>query len=139
MKYIAEVNKKYLVLVPAESADLAQEKLFEYYGVREVRVLFLNGTMMSADDFLDLVQHREMVSQDNLRIMSKALQDARAEDNQAKIEYNEAARDYERIHKIYDEAVSALETAESRKTQASRLSAETGHAYHELLEKFGNA
>jgi len=138
MKYIAEVNKKYLVSVLAESSDLAQDKLLEYYGVREVRVLFLNGTM-SADDFLDLVQHREMVSQEYLRNLSKALQDARAEDNQAKIEYNEAARDYERIHKIYEEAVSALETAESRKTQASRLSAETGHAYHELLEKFGNA
>ena len=138
MKYIAEVNNKYLVSVPAESADLAQEKLLEYYGVREVRVLFQNGTM-SADDFLELAQNREMSSLDYIRSLAKALQDARAEDNQAKIEYNEAAREYERIHNIYEEAVSALETAESRKTQASRLSAETGHAYHELLEKFGNA
>ena len=68
MKYIVEVNAKYLVSVEAESVLSAEHKVLDYKGVWGA--LAFDRAMMKTDTFAGAVQGCEMISMNDLYGMS---------------------------------------------------------------------
>ena len=75
MKYIVEVNAKWLVSIEAESVLNAEHKLLEYNGIWGS--LAFDNKMMKTDTFLGAVQGCEMVSMNELIKMVNEMMEAK--------------------------------------------------------------
>ena len=76
MKYIVEVNAKWLVSVEAESALQAEHKVLDYNGIWGA--LAFDRDMMKTDTFAGAVQGCEMVSMTELITMVNDAMDKKA-------------------------------------------------------------
>ena len=127
MKYIVEVNAKWLVSVEAESALHAEHKVLDYNGVWGA--LAFDRDAMKTDTFAGAVQGCEMVSMTELITMVNDAMDKKAlavrakearDENAATIEEMEKrlaelkatqkdlARDYNEARYQYDKAEAKL-------------------------------
>lgn len=90
MKYIVEVNAKWLVSIEAESALSAEHAILDYQGVWGA--LAFNPKELRTDTFLGAVQGCEMISIRELEQMVKRLTDAGVEKIKAIEDWKDATR-----------------------------------------------
>lgn len=98
MKYIVEVNAKYLVSVEADSVLKAEHKVLDYDGIWGA--LAFDRDAMKTDTFMGAVQGCEMVSMKELEDMSKAYADAYVEKSKALDEHRAADEEVERLEAL---------------------------------------
>lgn len=128
MKYIVEVNAKYLVSVEAESVLNAEHKLLEYNGVWGA--LAFDRDMMKTDTFAGAVQGCEMVSMNEIYEMADRFTATRQAREEAMKAYVDADDEVDRLQKLLDEAIQARREAEKAKTTAC-------FAFNAAEERFG--
>lgn len=109
MKYIVEVNAKYLVSIEAESVLNAEHKLLEYNGIWGANAF--DRAAMKTDTFAEAVQFDQMVSMDELILMINETMDAKRRATEASIAHQEAAKKVEELRKALDEAKEAERAA----------------------------
>lgn len=128
MKYIVEVNAKYLVSIEAESLSNAEHKLLDYNGIWGA--LAFDRAMMKTDTFAGAVQGCEMVSMDELVSLINKAMDAKL----IAVQQIEAAKDAEA--KV-NELQAALEEAKKNALDLNRAKANALHIYEMAEEKLG--
>ena len=128
MKYIVEVNAKYLVSIEAESLLNAEHKLLAYNGVWGA--MAYDRAMMKTDTFAGAVQGCEMVSITEIVNMADELMAQKKEAVQAQIDAEDANNEVERLTKL-------LEEAKKNALDANRKKSDALYEYHKIEEKFG--
>ena len=128
MKYIVEVNAKYLVSIEANSVLDAEHKLLAYNGVWGA--LAFDNKMIKTDTFLGAVQGCEMVSMEQLIDMINKLMEAKKKAVEAQIAHENAVAKVEELRKALDEA-KEMERA------AWKAAAEQRKNYDDLEELLG--
>ena len=128
MKYIVEVNAKYLVSIEAESLCNAEHKLLDYNGVWGA--MAYDRAMMKTDTFAGAVQGCEMVSMSELETMADNLMATKLEATRK----TEAAID---AAKKVEELKAALEAAVRASLDANRAKADALYQYEQAEAKFG--
>lgn len=128
MKYIVEVNAKWLVSVEADSALNAEHKLLDYNGVWGA--LAFDNKMIKTDTFLGAVQGCEMVSMNELIQMINELMDAKRRAMETNLAHTAAANKVEELRKALDEAKEA-ERAAWKEAAVQREN------YNDLEERMG--
>ena len=118
MKYIVEVNAKYLVSVEAESLCNAEHKLLDYDGVWGA--MAYDRDMMKTDTFAGAVQGCEMVSMSELAAMVTEMNDAKQEAVKAVDAMNEATAKVAELEKALSAAKRAMTEAALAKNEAVR-------------------
>lgn len=98
MKYIVEVNAKYLVSIEAETQLSAEHKVLEYDGIWGA--LAFDNDAMKTDTFIGAVQGCEMVSMKELEAMSKEYADAYVEKAKALDAHRAADGEVERLEAL---------------------------------------
>lgn len=116
MKYIVEVNAKWLVSVEAGSICDAERKLLDYNGVWGA--MAYDRDMMKTDTFAGAVQGCEMVSMNELVTMKNDLMDKKKTVIEAKIKREDANAEVERLRKLLQDAESVLNNAQKEAQQA---------------------
>lgn len=107
MKYIVEVNAKWLVNIEAESALGAEHAALELDGVWGA--LAFDEAGMKTETFAGAVQTCETIKADELELFSKAYADAYAAKAKAEDAYKAADAEVERIEKTLADAKAARE------------------------------
>ena len=128
MKYIVEVNAKYLVSVEADSALNAEHKLLDYNGVWGA--LAFDNKMMKTDTFLGAVQGCEMVSMNELIAMVNEACDAKVVAIKAKAEQDENAA-------VIEEMEKRLEELKKQQLDLVRKANEARYQFNRAEEKLG--
>lgn len=128
MKYIVEVNAKYLVSIEAESLCNAEHKLLAYNGIWGA--LAFDQKMMKTDTFAGAVQGCEMISMNELITIINYASDtqkvaARAVDD-AEIAAVKVA-----------ELEATLEAAKKAQLDANRAKADALYEYEKAVDKLG--
>ena len=135
MKYIVEVNAKYLVSVEATSCLDAEHQLLDYNGVWGA--LACDQKMTKTDTFLGAVQGCEMVSIKEFAQMVDDLMDAKLEAVQAS-EMVKAVD--ERIEELKEEAkriAAQISLSQQKKEEMVNRSIDARGKYETQLEKLG--
>lgn len=119
MKYIVEVNAKWLVSIEAESALSAEHAILDYQGVWGA--LAFNPKELRTDTFLGAVQGCEMISIRELERMAADVQKAkdaaiRAKEEQRHVQRNlealrEQAKEIEAMIKLTSQHLEAATNA----------------------------
>lgn len=109
MKYIVEVNAKWLVSIEAESVLSAEHKLLEYNGIWGA--LAFDNKMIKTDTFLGAVQGCAMVSMDELIKIINETMDAKRRAMEANLAHKAAMNKVEELRKALDEAKEAERAA----------------------------
>ncbi len=128
MKYIVEVNVKYLVSIEAKSCLDAEHKILDYNGVWGA--LAFDQQMTKTDTFLGAVQGCEMVSMNELISMVNDMMDKKLVAVKAIEEAKEAAAKVEELKAM-------LKAAEEAQLNANRAMAEAQYQYERAEEKIG--
>ena len=128
MKYIVEVNAKWLVSIEAESVLNAEHKLLEYNGVWGA--MAYDRAMMKTDTFAGAVQGCEMVSMSELIEMINAAMDAKAEAVKAEIEAADANDELKKLEQM-------LAEAKKKAHEAAMAKAEAMGKYNKAVELLG--
>ena len=123
MKYIVEVNAKWLVRVEAESALQAEHKVLDYNGIWGA--LAFDRDMMKTDTFAGAVQGCEMVSMTELITMVNDAMDKKALAVKAKV-----AR---------DENTAAIEEMEKRLAELKATKLNLDRDYNEARYQYDKA
>ena len=112
MKYIVEVNAKYLVSIEADSPLQAEHKLLEYNGIWGA--LAYDRQAMKTDTFAGAVQGCEMISMNELMEMVNAAMEAKL--RAAKAE--EARRQmFEKLQALQEQLEAAEKEYEKANTE----------------------
>ena len=128
MKYIVEVNAKYLVSIEAESALQAEHKVLDYNGIWGA--LAYDRTALKTDAFAGAVQGCEMISMAELIEMTNEMADAKNAADTAVKEYKEA------VSKV-GELEAMLKAAKDAALAANRTKADALAAYERTEQKLG--
>jgi hypothetical protein len=128
MKYIVEVNAKYLVSIEAESLCDAEHKLLDYNGIWGA--MAYDRPMMKTDTFAGAVQGCEMVSMTELATMVNDLMDQKALAVQAELARQDAEQKVQALMEALEEARGALLTAE-------HAANDSRYHYDKAAEKLG--
>ena len=112
MKYMVEVNAKWLVCVEAESVLSAEHKVLEFDGVWGA--LAFDNKMLKTDTFAGAVMGCETVSIKELEEMAKAVADAKRAADEAKQAAKEAA---DRVKEL-EEMIMLAKDAELKANRA---------------------
>ena len=102
MKYIVEVNAKFMVSIEANSCLDAEHKLLDYDGVWGA--MAYDSKMMKTDTFAGAVQGCEMVSMNDIRRMSNAYSEALNRFSESTKQYTEANKEIERLTALLEQA-----------------------------------
>lgn len=117
MKYIVEVNAKWLVSVEADSLLKAEHNLLDYNGIWGA--MAYDREMMKTDTFMGAVQSCGMVSMDELVTMINAACDAKL-DAVKKVEAaNDADKKVKELEKMLAEAKKAQQNAKKAQDEAA--------------------
>ena len=128
MKYIVEVNAKYLVNIEADSCLNAEHKLLDYNGIWGANAF--DRAALKTDTFAGAVQFDEMISMGELIEMVNEAMDAKKEAAARLVAASDAA---EKVAELE----AALKAAKDALKDADRLKAEAVYAYDRLEEKLG--
>ena len=128
MKYIVEVNAKWLVSIEAESPLNAEHKLLDYNGVWGA--LAFDNKMIKTDTFLGAVQGCEMVSMAELITMINEAMDAKALAVKAHIAEEDAVNEINRLE-------SLLAEAKKYELDVRREASDAQYEYERAMEKLG--
>lgn len=128
MKYIVEVNAKWLVSIEAESLSNAEHKLLDYSGVWGA--LAFDRAMMKTDTFAGAVQGCEMVSMDELAAMVSAVCAAKTMAVKADLDREDAEAKYKELE-------AELAAAKQRLLDAQQAASDTKATYNRAVEKLG--
>lgn len=128
MKYIVEVNAKWLVSIEAESLSNAEHKVLEYNGIWGA--LAFDRAMMKTDTFAGAVQGCEMVSMNELITMVNDLMDKKLVAAKALENASNAAEKVAELER-------ALEEAKKAALDANRAKGEALYQYERAEEKIG--
>ena len=128
MKYIVDVNAKWMVNVEAESALNAEHKMLDFEGVWEANAYDRDGMM--TDCFRDTVQFREFLSMEELANMTMAVAMPKAEIETLKKQYAAEEARVQELEKALRDAKRGL--ADLRTTMALKMD-----SYDKAVEKLG--
>ena len=128
MKYIVEVNAKYLVSIEAESLCNAEHKLLGYKGIWGA--MAYDRAMMKTDTFAGAVQGCEMVSMNELITMINEAEDAK------KIAEAKIAAAMEAAKKV-EELQAAMEAAKKAALDADRAKADALYISERASDRLG--
>ena len=135
MKYIVEVNAKYLVSVEATSCLDAEHQLLDYAGVWGA--LAFDQKMTKTDTFLGAVQGCEMVSMNEFARMVGDLMDAKLEAVQASEMVKAVDNRIEELKKEAERIASQISLSQQKKAEMVNRSIEARGKYEAQLEKLG--
>ena len=128
MKYIVEVNAKYLVSIEAESCLNAEHKLLEYDGIWGA--LAFDRDTMKTDTFAGAVQGCEMISMDELiTIVNEAIA--------AKEIALKAAAEAKKATDKVAELEAMLKAAKEEALNANRNKSDALYKYDKAATKLG--
>ena len=116
MKYIVEVNAKYLVNIEAESLSNAEHKLLDYNGIWGA--LAYDNKMIKTDTFLGAVQGCEMVSMNELIEMVNDAQDKKLVAVKAVECYKDAMNKVQELEEMMKAAKEKMNDASRAKADA---------------------
>ena len=128
MKYIVDVNAKWMVNVEAESALNAEHKMLDLEGVWGANAYDRDGMM--TDCFRDTVQFREFLSMEELANMTMAVAMPKAEIETLKKQYAAEEARVQELEKALRDAKRGL--ADLRTTIALKMD-----SYDKAVEKLG--
>lgn len=128
MKYIVDVNAKWMVNVEAESALNAEHKMLDLEGVWGANAYDRDGMM--TDCFRDTVQFREFLSMEELANMTMAVAMPKAEMETLKKQYAAEEARVQELEKALRDAKRGL--ADLRTTMALKMD-----SYDKAVEKLG--
>ena len=128
MKYIVDVNAKWMVNVEAESALNAEHKMLDFEGVWGANAYDRDGMM--TDCFRDTVQFREFLSMEELANMTMAVAMPKAEMETLKKQYAAEEARVQELEKALRDAKRGL--ADLRTTMALKMD-----SYDKAVEKLG--
>ena len=128
MKYIVDVNAKWMVNVEAESALNAEHKILDLEGVWGANAYDRDGMM--TDCFRDTVQFREFLSMEELANMTMAVAMPKAEMETLKKQYAAEEARVQDLEKALRDAKRGL--ADLRTTMALKMD-----SYDKAVEKLG--
>ena len=128
MKYIVEVNAKWLVSIEADSCLQAEHKVLEYNGIWAA--MAYDKKMMKTDTFAGAVQFCEMVSMNELITMVNYAMDAK----QVATKAVEAAK---QANDKVAELEAMLKAAKGAALDANRAKADALHEYEKAEDKLG--
>ena len=128
MKYIVDVNAKWMVNVEAESALNAEHKMLDLEGVWGANAYDRDGMM--TDCFRDTVQFREFLSMEELANMTMAVAMPKAEIETLKKQYAAEEARVQEQEKALRDAKRGL--ADLRTTMALKMD-----SYDKAVEKLG--
>ena len=128
MKYIVDVNAKWMVNVEAESALNAEHKILDLEGVWGANAYDRDGMM--TDCFRDTVQFREFLSMEELANMTMAVAMPKAEMETLKKQYAAEEARVQDLEKALRDAKRGL--ADLRTTMALKM-----ESYDKAVEKLG--
>ena len=126
MKYIVDVNAKWMVNVEAESALNAEHKMLDLEGVWGANAYDRDGMM--TDCFRDTVQFREFLSMEELANMTMAVAMPKAEIDTLKNKYAAEEARVQELEKALRDAKRGL--ADLRTTIALKMD-----SYDKAVEK----
>lgn len=135
MKYIVEVNAKYLVSVEATSCLDAEHQLLDYTGVWGA--LAFDQKMTKTDTFLGAVQGCEMVSMNEFARMVGDLMDAKLEAVQASEMVKAVDERIEELKKEAERIASQIRLSQQKKEEMVNRSIGSRGKYEAQLEKLG--
>lgn len=128
MKYIVDVNAKWMVNVEAESVLNAEHKMLDLEGVWGANAYDRDGMM--TDCFRDTVQFREFLSMEELANMTMAVAMPKAEIETLKKQYAAEEARVQELEKALRDAKRGL--ADLRTTMALKMD-----SYDKAVEKLG--
>lgn len=128
MKYIVDVNAKWMVNVEAESALNAEHKMLDLEGVWGANAYDRDGMM--TDCFRDTVQFREFLSMEELANMTMAVAMPKAEMELLKKQCTEQERRIQELEK-------ALADAKKELVNQKMMIAAKQDSYNKAVEKLG--
>ena len=128
MKYIVDVNAKWMVNVEAESALNAEHKMLDLEGVWGANAYDRDGMM--TDCFRDTVQFREFLSMEELANMVMAVGMSKAEMETLK---NQCTEEEGRIQELE----KALADAKKELVNQKMMIAAKQDSYNKAVEKLG--
>lgn len=128
MKYIVDVNAKWMVNVEAESALNAEHKMLDLEGVWGANAYDREGMMTEC--FRDTVQFREFLSMEELANMTMAVAMPKAEIETLKKQYAAEEARVQELEKALRDAKRGL--ADLRTTMALKMD-----SYDKAVEKLG--
>ena len=128
MKYIVEVNAKWLVSIEAESCLQAEHKVLEYNGIWAA--LAFDKKAMRTDTFDGAVQFCEMVSMNELITMINEAMDAK----QVATKAIEAAKN---ASNRVEQLEAMLEAAKKAALDANRAKADAIYEFEKAENKLG--
>lgn len=128
MKYIVEVNAKYLVSIEADSCLNAEHKLLDYNGIWGA--MAYDRAMMKTDTFAGAVQGCEMISMNDLIAMVNEAMDAKQIADKAKTAEAEANKEVKRLEEM-------LAAAKKAACDARREDNDATHNLNKAIEKLG--
>lgn len=128
MKYVVDINAKWMVNVEAESALNAEHKMLDFEGVWEANAYDRDGMM--TDCFRDTVQFREFLSMEELANMTMAVAMPKAEIETLKKQYAAEEARVQELEKALRDAKRGL--ADLRTTMALKMD-----SYDKAVEKLG--
>lgn len=135
MKYIVEVNAKYLVSLEASSCLDAEHKLLDYNGVWGA--LAFDQKMTKTDTFLGAVQGCEMVSMKEFAQMVDDLMDAKLEAVQASEMVKAVDERIEELKKEAERIAAQIRLSQQKKEEMVNRSIDARGKYEAQLEKLG--
>lgn len=135
MKYIVEVNAKYLVSVEATSCLDAEHQMLDYTGVWGA--LAFDQKMTKTDTFLGAVQGCEMVSMNEFARMVGDLMDAKLEAVQASEMVKAVDERIEELKKEAERIASQIRLSQQKKEEMVNRSIGARGKYEAQLEKLG--
>ena len=135
MKYIVEVNAKYLVSMEATSCLDAEHQLLDYTGVWGA--LAFDQKMTKTDTFLGAVQGCEMVSMNEFARMVGDLMDAKLEAVQASEMVKAVDERIEELKKEAERIASQIRLSQQKKEEMVNRSIGARGKYEAQLEKLG--
>lgn len=128
MKYIVDVNAKWMVNVEAESVLNAEHKMLDLEGVWGANAYDRDGMM--TDCFRDTVQFREFLSMEELANMTMAVAMPKAEIKVLKEQCSEEEKRIQELEK-------ALADAKKELADRYAMMAEKTDSFEKALEKIG--
>lgn len=135
MKYIVEVNAKYLVSVEATSCLDAEHQLLDYTGVWGA--LAFDQKMTKTDTFLSAVQGCEMVSMKEFRQIVSDTMDAKLEAARASEMVKAVDECIAELKKEADRIAAQISLSQQKKAEMVNRSIEARGKYEAQLEKLG--
>lgn len=118
MKYIVEVNAKYLVSIEADSALNAEHKILDYNGIWGA--LAFDNKMIKTDTFLGAVQGCEMISMNDLIEKVNVAMAAKLEAAKAMEEEKNAEAEFEKIEAMLKAAKENWKAAQEKAHEAKQ-------------------